>query len=215
MPRTVDEIAAEMSKLKAEGKHQASAPMRALREEMKMAQAPAPSEPAVAAVSETMTRGSEEVIQAVPPALAPNPLDSDEWRFIEKTLAEAEVPEGIHQLKKYYQSLQARVRIRRVVRKFILERGPGADWPNFSELGLNPDTGERLDAKPRPAPALAQPPPQVVIPAEVPRAAGIAMSAMAFDPMEQMKAAIMSGVMGDVSGRPEPATRKQPEAAAV
>lgn len=147
MPRTKVEIEAEIESMKASGVHHASAPMRALREELKALDAPAP----VAASPATGTV-STAVAGWTAPATECSPLQSDEWRFIEKCLAETEIDFAAGNTtgacKKMFHAIKARVQIWRVLRDVTLKFGEGAKWPEWPSLNLNDATGEPKAEKP-------------------------------------------------------------------
>lgn len=88
---------------------------------------------------------------------------SDEWRFVERVIAEMEIPEGSGRVKRIYNELDARLKVWRITRDIVLKLGPGARWPQYNELGRSEGTGEIVEKKaapvaPPPAPVMQQAP---------------------------------------------------------
>lgn len=203
MPRPVAEIESEMESAKRAGEKPMGAKMRALRAELIVAQNPPPPEPD--APAETVTLGADVSVEVPPEGVV---YAGSEWAFVEKALAESPVPEGIHQLKKYYQGLQAKVRIWRLARSIVAKHGEGAAWPSWGTLGLNPDTGE--PEAPRATP-----------PSAPPAVAPVTEAGMPVRSMRPSAAAILASVTGgdprvglkqEIAQRPEPQRTAEPAA---
>lgn len=160
MPRTSQDIQADIDAAKSRGVHQASREMKALRKEL-------------AAVNATTTESNASGASSPQPAVSESaagtanadPLKSDEWRFIEKVIAEMQIEfskgSTTGAMKKIYNELDARIKMWRLSREIVAQIGPGNEWPQWAALGRNDSTGRRED---RPAP----PPRPVVAPDPVP-----------------------------------------------
>jgi hypothetical protein len=107
-------------------------------------------------------------LSVLAPAPAPSDWrDSDEWRFIEKAIAETEVDfksgAVTGMFKKLYQLLQFKVVLWRAMREVVPQVGVGGPWPQFVALGRSEDTGarkvERAPVTPPEAEAEAPAPP--------------------------------------------------------
>lgn len=127
MPRTVAEVEAEITALKAEGKHPMSAEIRALRDELKaLAAPPAPTAPAV-----------------VPPA----PITaSDDVAFVNEALTQLLLKgKGAGKVEQAYSDVRSMLGV-----KHILEDAAGLvpvgriHLPEWSTLGRERDTGEKF-----------------------------------------------------------------------
>lgn len=157
MPRSVSEIEAEMAAAKEAKVHPASAKMRALRAELDAANG----------VASTQTSAESAVSADASPA--PDPYQSDEWRFIEKACAEVRIEADgsmTNAAKKVYNVLDAKLKVWRIARAVVAQVGIGNKWPQFTDLGRDPNTGELLSEKaarttanspPTPAPAAPAP----------------------------------------------------------
>jgi hypothetical protein len=181
MPRPIEAILADISSAKAAGEKPMGALLRRLRAELKEAEgtaaAPASPVPAEPAPSETATdRGP---LWTADFALSTaSPLDSDEWRFIEKCAAElASRTDGMStgRVKKAYNDLELKVRLWRIAREIVQEVGIGAEWPQWTALDRDESTGKKRDKKTAAAPA---PAPQPEVAAPLP-AAGVSVAEVA------------------------------------
>lgn len=155
MPRTVEEIDAEIARLKSEGVHQSAKPIRLLRDEKAALLNPTPKVQAPEAVFTSQVGVCQSVSSGGGTAIwVPSPHNSDEWRFIEKACAEIQIEtEGTmsNAVKKIYNVLEAKVKMWRLARGIVEKVGVGGKWPQFSALNINPSTGEPL---PPPIPVL-------------------------------------------------------------
>lgn len=126
-------------------------------------------------------------------------LNTAEWRFIEKAIAEANVDFTSGAMtglaKKLYNILVAKVTLWRMAHEVVEQVGVGNEWPQWSALGRNESTGrklsEELKASPPPAPA--------PVPVAPRRAANFPQSGGG--EMDQMKQAIAAAFR---SGGPPP-----------
>lgn len=214
MSRTVADVDAEMAALTAAKVHHSSKQMRALREERAALLAPPPTE------DHTPLSDFREAVEA-----SSDPMKSDEWRFIEKCLAEIEIANDGNQArlaKTIFQRVTTQVRMWRILRMIFSEVGPGGSLPTWASLGLRDGDGEPEAAKPiAPAPRA----PQVVIPAPAASNGGLVVTpevlaqmvagavAKATDPLETMKRGFTGLVGGEVSSRSEPARKPVPASA--
>lgn len=213
MTRTADVIQAEIDAAKAAGEHQASAKMRRLRAELKEVI------PSAAVAGETIPE-PEPMSVTLPDSVSGtctvtilSPLDSDEWRFIEKCCAEVVDVEGIHQAKKVYNLLSAKLKTWRRAREIVLKFGIGARWPQWSELNLNPDTGEPVAPKPVSVPAPVAPAPTDL---HAPRTVEQAMAGAAgADDSKEFARAVAAEIAASIGSRTEPTRKPEPAGASA
>jgi len=166
MPRTPEEIQAEMKRLKAEGVHHASKPFRALRAELEAAGgAPRPSEPKR---KRKASKGRREAFKPAPlpmevtvepaqPVEIPSRarveedvFDTDEWRFIERCCVEFSLEmRGVNSsmTKKACDIISIKVKVWRLMRGLFKDLGPGAELPQYADLGLDPTFGRPIKPK--------------------------------------------------------------------
>lgn len=232
MPRTVAEIESEMSKLRAEGVHHSTKEMKTLRDELKSigaGDAPVPSQETVdlAAVdlaaadiasigTRTETLGSAIEVEAKYESA--DPLQSDEWAFIQKSIAEIEVKfdgQNGHITKDLYHNVMFKVTVWRMAREIVKEVGVGGEWPQWVALNRNDSNGAKRTLKPAPVRAA----PVAEIPGGGVKAVtegGMPMvdTAPPSDEVDAWKKNMATTILGDVGRRNEP-TRVLPEPAAV
>lgn len=242
MSRTAAEVEAEYATLKGQGVHHMTKQMKALRAELKALGGPpstgrsgrkreAPGIPTPQAeVTVEVAPAPAAAIPAAPadfrytfpPALpawgppASTVYDTDEWKFIEKAIAEisVEARTGSHtgQFKDIYHQLGMKVKMWRRVRQIVQDVGEGGDWPAFGELKVKASDGMPL---PLEAPAPAPVPDNGAIPDNTEGGMPInpnptpeeVMAMMGGSPAPQTQdfAAAMKGeIMGIVGSRPEP-----------
>ncbi len=181
--RAVSEIEAEIVKAKESGVKPMSREMRALRSELKDAvnatagpvkeaegASSAPTSPApVAAPTSSASVATTATESFLVDLLPPSPYDSDEWRFIEKAIAETEIDFGHGSttgvMKRLYHFLMAKVGLWRLTREIVAQVGPGNEWPQWATLGRNDSTGKK-EEKAKPAPVAHAP----LMPAPAPSA---------------------------------------------
>ena len=136
--------------------------------------------------------------------MAPSPLDSDEWKFIEGSLADLSVDvrsgSTSGMMKNIYHQLMFKVKMWRIVRKLVMEFGADGEWPSFAALKVNASTGDPIVDKPKPVPvestAMPDTPKQMPMRSKAPSAAEIMGSVTGGDPRIGMRA--------DIESRPEP-----------
>lgn len=92
---------------------------------------------------------------------AEDPHKSDEWAFIEKSIAELQLNltggNMTDVAKKLYNQLRAKLRIWRIARDIVDQVGTGGDWPQWNMLNRNSSTGEVLPEKPAEPEPVAEP----------------------------------------------------------
>lgn len=196
MPRTPEEIRSEMEAAKAAGEDGRSGRMRSLKAELKEAEA------ALDGSDGTDDVEAPDTWSIYPPAVSvpdgANVYASDEWRFVEKALAELEPEIGkgtyVGAAKKLYNVLDAKVKIWRVARDVMKRVGVGKRWPQWTALGLDDTTGEPLPPRPVPPPAA------------VPQAPKVSEAGMPVRPAAPSPADILAHVTG---GDPRAAVKEQ------
>lgn len=201
MPRTVAEIEAEIAATKAEKVHPMSARVRALRDELKAAKNPAPVpekglDGQVAYMQFASNAGNIEVSTSGFVAPVCDPYSTDEWKFIEKACAEFELSDTGNQsriVKRLYQAIDAKLKVWRLAREIVAQVGIGKEWPQFSALGRDENTGQKVAPKPVVAP-------------KAPVAPTVTEAGMPVRSREPSKAEILAGVTG---GDPRAAVREQ------
>ena len=180
MARDAETIQAEIEVLKAQGVDGRSAPVRALRAELKAlgvgVGAPArkrrkkkrtrkavhrPELPKTEAPQAMFPGEQTRTVSGGPSVVAvieADPFKSDEWDFIQKACAEVKLQNAGNQsgvVMKFYLELWAKVQVWRIAREVVQEFGIGAEWPSWASLHRDPSTGKKFDAKPAPAPKAA------------------------------------------------------------
>lgn len=230
MARTVEEIKADYATRKGQGVHVMSKEMRALRAEIKALEAPEDETTGVQTPQAEVQVNLDPAPAAAVPEHPPVPrsafadgavrsvYDSDEWRFIEKAIAEIEIEarsgSQTGQFKAIYHQLDAKVKMWRRIRRLALEVGEGGEWPQFGTLGMDPRTGLPIEAKPEPAPAPVEPPAPENAPGPPATEGGMPVHTRPFK--DQIKDFVMGGggpadaILSDLETRPEP-TRQHPE----
>ena len=136
--------------------------------------------------------------------LQADPLNSDEWKFIEGSLADLSVDvrsgSTSGMMKNIYHQLMFKVKMWRIVRKLVMEFGADGEWPSFAALKVNASTGDPIVDKPKPVPvestAMPDTPKQMPMRSKAPSAAEIMGSVTGGDPRIGMRA--------DIESRPEP-----------
>jgi hypothetical protein len=149
MSRTVAEVEADIASAKASGEKPMGKRLRALRDELKAATAPACVVDVIAATA-APTRMVESASIETP---ASDPFATDEWRFIDRACSEIKIEaDGSmgNAVKKVYNELDAKVKVWRIARQIVAQVGIGNKWPQWVTLGRNPSTGEKEAPKPPP-----------------------------------------------------------------
>ncbi len=152
MPRSEEEIKADMAALKAKGVHGRAGPMRVLRAELDALTPKPDAVPVVAPPTEPQTTTSVSASAGVVPCVAEmTPLPVSRWiseeEFIDKALVQAAASldfkggsmTGV--VEKLYERTDAIVKVRRVVMEVLESVGPGEPWPQYARLNRNPNTG--------------------------------------------------------------------------
>jgi len=154
---------------------------------------------------------------------APDPQNSEEWRFIEKVCAELALDlksgssAGI--VKGVFNIVDAKVKAWRIARRIFEQIGAGGDWPQYTALGLKATTGAPEHEhsilsddwvphwKPEPAEKKAPAPPVDGPPAPVggPASANVPPGFFgAGDEMADMVAGVQSAMAGEIDKKGEP-----------
>jgi hypothetical protein len=176
MSRTVAEVEADIASAKASGEKPMGKRLRALRDELKAATAPACEVVASAAPAPAARMAALNTPDPLPDsteaigrlssyvremertnermaAETPDPFDTDEWRFIDRACSEIKIEaDGSmgNAVKKVYNELDAKVKVWRIARQIVAQVGIGNKWPQWVTLGRNPSTGEKEAPKPPP-----------------------------------------------------------------
>ncbi len=200
MTRTAEAIRAEMDHLKASGIHHMSKQVRDLRAELAdaegetvevetPAESPAPIDVAISSTFADMS----------------DPMDTDEWRFVEKACAEVQIGQRGSQtdiIKKCYNELWAKLTVWRAARDLVLRIGVGNPWPQFAALGVCGRTGQPLPAKPPEPEAAPSAPTQTAggmpVRSHAPSASDILATVTGGDPSAALRE--------EIASRPEPAS---------
>ena len=204
MARTIEEIKADLAAL--EGEKGVGVKKGKLRTELIEAYDAAFGEQAA-----TITAGPLVSAFYSDDLMATDPLESEEWLFVERVCAELDVDmkkgTNVGLVKDVFNMVDAKVKAWRVMRDIVAKLGVGAKWPQFAATGLNSSTGEPVhehsilsdDWKPGWTP----PPPKpevVAAPAAAPK--GIPIAADATTPESEAEA--VKAQMGALIGaRPE------------
>lgn len=221
MSRSVAEIEAEYDGLKAlGGRWWTTSRAKELRAERDALTTPATPAAGSATLSPSVVGGEAPPCETTTESSNPLPpvaSDTDEWEFIERCIAEMNVPMEAQRAsmpKHIYNEIKAKVRVRRIVKSVVAQVGTGAPWPQWSTLGRDDSTGEIEEKKPTrptlvrgptPPPAAAAPVPAAAAPAagtpvtmEAVAALVAAMTAKASDPMEQFKRGVAAEIAKSV-----------------
>lgn len=193
MARTLAEVDADLERLRAGGVDMRTAPAKALRDERALIEA------------------QDAVMDDLPaevPSEGTDPHKTAEWAFIQQAIAstEMEFKPGLMtgMAKKMFHVLAAKVTLWRIANDIVRQVGIGNEWPQWTALGRNEDTGAIVLDKP-PPPAIVRSSASVEIaPTVTMGGMPIVNTAPPMDQMEAMKAAIRGQVAGDVNGRPTP-----------
>jgi len=144
MPRTVEEIAADIAAAKANGVHPASKPMIALRAELKAAQGVHTEPDGRKFVSVSSDDPDNCFTNGAAPILA-----SGDVAFINESLAQLLLKgKGAGKLEQSYSDIRSLLKV-----KHLLEDAAGLqpvgriNLPHWDTLGRERDTGEKFDAK--------------------------------------------------------------------
>jgi hypothetical protein len=133
-----------MDDLKAQGMHPRSGPLRTLRAELKAAKALPSASGADVEVS--VTPAAPAVVETVDSGL----YDTEEWRFIERCVAE--IPIGLQGMtsnffKKMYGRVTLQVGLWRRMRDEYAKVGPNGEFLAFGDLGIDPTYGKPVQPK--------------------------------------------------------------------
>lgn len=214
MARTIAEIDADITRLKASGLDGRSAGMRELRDERAAVIATLPAEP-VHSVTLPARVSVDAEVEDLPFVTAPEPKmpssEADEERaFVQKVISDYVVVPGTSVVKNMYQNVKYKVRVWRIMRGVLARALAGADLPEWAELGLDSYTGEKAVEKPKPplvtTPVAAER--QIPPPAQVP---AFAPSSGAPSELDMLKAAVRNMTERSISEKPQ----ARPETVAV
>lgn len=153
MPRTAEEIRAELATLKGQGVDGRTKAVRDLRAELKVLEdrpteqdADTEDQAPQAEVHVEVGPGAGSVSEPASGAwadLSQGPYDSEEWAFIEKCLSKIKIEgQRTGRFKFLYHDLEMQVRIWRRIRQLVAEVGVGGTWPKFETLDMDANTGE-------------------------------------------------------------------------
>ncbi len=214
--RTPDQVRADIEALEASGKKN---PKKKGMLRGELIEALEAENEALKAPSTMTVSGVSPVTSLLGDSLtgATDPFDTDEWRFIEKSIAEQKLDlrggstTGI--VKHIFNLVDAKLKIWRLTRELVSEIGIGVEWPQFSALGRDDRTGKKKAPKKQmvevPKVVAPDPEPALVSPEAV---AAAARGVQDTGTMAQDIAKALSGTLG---GAPVEMTESELEAAAV
>lgn len=222
MPRTAEEIQADIDAAKAAGLDGRSARVKELKAELKGAttlpreQKVLTAADADADLAGTPRPDNPSVPAPVVPAISTSAglpgasaYETDEWRFIENAIAEAEIDlkgasaTGI--VKATYNVVDAKLKVWRMCREIVAQVGIGNEWPQFSALGRNDRTGAKVEPKPAPPPPPAVPAAPPAAPTRSAGAEAMIGASMGADDSAARAAAIKAQMASMLGSRPAPA----------
>jgi len=229
MPREPDVIRAELAELK--GKKGQGYKVGSLRMELiesLESEVDRLSAPVTSSVGAQASQSSNLWAATEPDdILGGDPFASDEWLFIEKACGELELDltRGVTTdlAKKIYNQVCAKVEAWRTMRGIVEEIGIGADWPQWPELGRDPNTGKKVAPKVKAKPDSRESEPTgegvtdggMPIREAAPSADDIKNFVMGTDPTPAPQAteSIKANVLAEITSRPTPVRKPEPAVA--